>query len=164
MWADCRDPMMLKVGDIYYCYYTAIRKVEGADPPHEFCVGISSSKNLIDWKYEGFARLETSLKTPPESPFVVEKDGKFYLFYTSYKHGTVVAVSDNPVKGWKDLPEDKLLVTITGGGSASASEIFRDGDDWYISLISHEPNALYFFEIRKLVWHDDGKITAELID
>jgi len=158
--ADCRDPVMLKVGDTYYCYYTAVRKVEGADPPHEYCVGISSSKDLINWKDEGFARLETSLNTPPESPFAVEKDGKFYLFYTSYKHGTVVAVSDDPVKGWKDLPEDKLVVMA----GISASEILQDGDDWYISLISHAPNALHFFEIRKLVWHDDGKITAEVIN
>ncbi len=158
--ADCRDPSMLKVGDTYYCYYTAVRKVEGADPPHEFCVGISSSKDLINWKDEGFARLETSLKTPPESPFAVEKDGKFYLFYTSYKYGTVVAVSDHPAKGWKDLPEDKL-VTMAG---ISASEVLKDGDDWYISLISHAQNALHFFEIRKLIWHDDGKITVEVID
>jgi len=158
--ADCRDPMILKVGDTYYCYYTAVRKVEGANPPHEYCVGISSSKDLINWKDEGFARLETSLKTPPESPFAVEKDGKFYLFYTSYKDGTVVAVSDHPAKGWKDLPKDKLVIMK----GVSASEIIKDGDDWFISVISHAQNALHFFEIRKLIWNKDGSFSVEVIN
>ncbi len=157
--ADCRDPSILKVGNTYYCYYTAVRKVKDAVPPHEYCVGISSSKDLIHWKDEGFARLEASLKTPPESPFAIEKDGKFYLFYSSYNHGVVVAVSDHPAKGWKDLPEDKLVIMR----GVSASEIIKDGENWYISLISHAQNALHFFEIRKLIWHDDGKISAEVI-
>ncbi len=46
----------------------------------------------------------------------------------------------------------------------SASEIIKDGDDWFISVISHAQNALHFFEIRKLIWHKNGSFSAEVIE
>jgi len=43
-------------------------------------IGLAKSKDLVNWKDEGFARLESCLKTPPESPFAVENNGKFFCF------------------------------------------------------------------------------------
>lgn len=153
VWSDCRDPMVLKDGDTFYCYYTATRHT-GATPALESCVGVSSSKDLIHWQDEGYIRLDKSLTTPPESPFCVKRGGKYYLFYTNYGLGTVLAVSDDPVKGFT-YPEAFQVLP-----EASASEIHQDGDDWYISLISHAPNALHFFEIRRLLWAPDGTVSA----
>jgi beta-fructofuranosidase len=154
-WSDCRDPMVLKDGDTFYCYYTAARAT-GGEPPHESCVGVSSSKDLIHWRDEGFIRLTESLRTPPESPFVVKRGDKYYLFYTNYGLGTVYAVSDHPVTGFVYPGAEEMRVIP----EVSASEIYQDGDDWYISLISHAPNALHFFEIRRLVWAEDGTVSV----
>ena len=152
-WSDCRDPVVLQDGDTYFCYYTAVRKntENGQD---ESCLGISSSSDLIHWKDEGFIRLEQSLTTPPESPFVLKRNGTYYLFYTNYKYGTVYLTSKDPVKGWKELPADKMVLM----GGISASEIYEDNGKWYMSCISHQKNGLHFFEIKELIWGKDGSV------
>jgi hypothetical protein len=150
-WSDCRDPMVLQDGNTYYCYYTAMGKNAETGQP-ESRLGISSSSDLLHWKDEGFIRLEQSLATPPESPFVVRHDGKYYLFYTNYRYGTVYAMSDDPVKGWKELPVEKMVLM----SGVSASEIYRDGNTWYMSYISHDKNGLHFFGIKELVWSEGG--------
>jgi hypothetical protein len=89
---------------------------------------------------------------------VLKRGGKCYLFYSNYKHGTVYAVSDDPVKGWKELPPDEM--TVMGG--VSASEIYRSGDQWHLSYISHQKNCLHFFEIRQLRWESEGRPSADV--
>ena len=152
-WSDCRDPMVLKEGDTFYCYFTAARIVPETGK-HEFCMGMASSKNLTDWKDEGFLRLEHTLDTPPESPFVVKRNNEFYLFYTNYKHGIVYIKSNDPLKGWKENPEDPQSI-LKG---VSATEIITENGKWYITLISHMNNGLHFFETREMVWEDDGGV------
>lgn len=154
-WSDCRDPMILKEGDTFYCYYTGARMVPDTDT-HEYCLGISSSKDLIHWKDEGFRRLVHTLETPPESPFVVKKNGEFYLFYTNYKHGIVYIKSPDPLHGWEENPEDPQSI-IEG---VSATEIIQENGKWYITLISHMNNGLHFFEIKELIWNEDGSVSV----
>ena len=155
-WSDCRDPVILQDGENYYCYYTAVRKnAENGQP--ESCLGISSSTDLIKWKDEGFIRLEQSLTTPPESPFVLKRNGTYYLFYTNYKYGTVYLTSKDPVKGWTELPVDKMVLM----GGISASEIYEDNGRWYMSYISHQKNGLHFFEIKELLWGRDGGVSVK---
>ena len=158
-WSDCRDPMVLKDGDMFYCYYTAGRMIPDTEQ-FEYCMGIASSKDLLNWKDEGFRSFEHSLETPPESPFVVKKNGEFYLFYTNYKHGIVYVKSDNPLDGWKEDPDDPQSI-IEG---VSASEIFEENGKWYITYISHMANALHFFEIREVIWNDDGSVSVQDAD
>jgi hypothetical protein len=156
-WADCRDPVVLHDGGKYILYYTAARVVPETKQP-ESCIGIASSGDLLTWKDEGFIRLSESLTTPPESPFVLKRDGKYYLFYSNYKYGTVYAVSDDPVKGWKELKPDEM--TLMGG--VSASEVYRTGDQWHLSYISHQKNCLHFFEICRLRWDSEGRPSADV--
>lgn len=153
-WSDCRDPMVLKDGNVFYCYYTSAR-IDKATDKHEYCVGISSSTDLLSWKDEGFVRLENSLNTPPESPFVIKKNGKYYMFYTSYKYGIVYLTSNNPANGWKELPVEKMVLK----DKVSASEIYEDNGKWYMSYISHEKFSLHFFEICRLFWAKDGSVS-----
>ena len=155
-WSDCRDPMVLKEGDTFYCYFTAGRIVPETGK-HEYCLGIASSQNLLEWKDEGFVRLAHTLETPPESPFVVKRNDEYYLFYTNYKHGIVYIKSSDPVRGWKENPDDPQSI-LQG---VSATEIFADNGKWYITLISHMKNGLHFFEIRELLWEKDGGVRVE---
>lgn len=153
-WSDCRDPVVLKDGDIFYAYYCTNCVENGKT---SYCVGIASSHDLYIWKDEGYAIMEKSTQTPPESPFAVKKDGKYYLFYTDYKAGTVYAISDDPVSGWKDAPDDKRVV-IPG---VCASEVYDSAGKWYISYTRHYENHLQFFGIMELVWNDDGSVSAQ---
>lgn len=150
-WSDCRDPMVLKDGDRFYAYYCSTCRHPGSGELC-FCVGIASSQNLADWQDEGCIPLEKSLRTPPESPFAVKKDGRYYLFYTDYQAGTVYATSDDPVSGWKDAPEDKRVV-VPG---VTASEIYESDGRWYITCISHLENQFHFLEVKELLWLEDG--------
>lgn len=154
-WSDCRDPMVLKDGDVFYCYYTAARVNPDTDQT-ESCLGVASSKDLLNWKDEGFRRLEHTLTTPPESPFVVKRKGEYYLFYTNYKYGIVYVKSDDPLIGWKENPDDPQSI-LEG---VSATEIFEKDGEWYITLISHMDNGLHFLEIRELLWHEDGTVSV----
>jgi hypothetical protein len=155
-WSDCRDPMVLQDGDNFYCYYAAGR-INPETQKHEYCLGISSSKDLLTWKDEGFIRLEKSLDTPPESPFAVKHNEKYYIFYTNYKYGTTYITSNNPIKNWHELPVDKMSVIP----EVSASEILETKGKWYITLISHIKNGLHFFEIRDLIWNVDGTVSVK---
>jgi len=158
-WSDCRDPMILKEGDTFYCYYTAARMLPGTEE-HEYCLGISSSKDLIHWKDEGFSRLVNTLNTPPESPFVVKHKGEFYLFYTNYTHGIVYLRNPDPVNGWVEDPNDPQSIME----GVSATEIIQEDGKWYISYISHMNNGLHFFEIKELLWNSDGSVQVQDAD
>ena len=155
-WSDCRDPMVFRDGNIFYCYYTAMRKNTDTGQP-ESCLGISSSIDLFHWKDEGYIRLEHSLATPPESPFVFRHNGLYYLEYTNYKYGIVYLTSKDPVKGWKELPAEKMVLM----SGVSASEIYPEGDRLYMSYISHQKNGLHFFEICELEWNQDGSLKVK---
>lgn len=155
-WSDGRDPCILKDGDMFYAYYCAHTYSEELNRG-VYCIGVASSKDLYNWKDEGFVILKESMNTPPESPFVIKKNGKYYLFYTDYKAGTVFAISDNPTTGFIDAaPEIRTIIP-----SVSASEIYFSNGKWYISYISHEPNQLHFFEIMELLWNSDGTFSTK---
>jgi len=158
-WSDCRDPMVLKDGRNYYCYYTAMR-LNTETQQLESCIGISSSQDLLHWKDEGFIPLKYSLSTPPESPFVVKHKQTFYLVYTNYKYGIVYLTSKDPVQGWQEMPEDKMSLI----GGVSATELLKVGNEWQISLISHMKNGLHFLEFRKFIWNRDGSIAVTQIE
>ena len=170
-WSDCRDPMVLKDDDgTFYCYYTCARRVPVAAPvepgtpeygnadrdkvggPVESCLGVASSRDLINWKDEGFIRLEKSLHTPPESPFMVKRGGRYFLFYTDYKLGTTCVVSDHPTRGFEYLPGGRDVI-VPG---VSASEIIEHDGAWFISKIVHRPQAMHFLAVNKLEWDEDG--------
>ena len=155
-WSDCRDPMILKDGKMFYCYYTAARINPETEQP-ENCLGIASSDDLLNWKDEGFRRLEHTLTTPPESPFVVKHKGEYYLFYTNYKHGIVYVKSPDPLHGWKENPDDPQSIME----GVSATEIFEKDGRWYITFISHMNHALHCFDIRELIWEDDGTVSVK---
>jgi hypothetical protein len=78
-----RDPMVLKVGDLYHCYYS------GNDPgkPKPGKVYCRTSPDLLHWssyREVGWGGHSSGLGPwSAECPFVVYLDGYYYLFRTS---------------------------------------------------------------------------------
>jgi len=138
LFAAHRDHFVLKIGENQWLMYVVGTKEKRG------CVSLFRSANLIDWTFAGYAL--TSGPDAPlspawgamESPFVVQKDGKYYLFitYTDSKretyNNTLVFVSDDPTdfgvyngENGGAMPIAKLF--------AHAPEIIQDGDNWYIT-------------------------------
>lgn len=99
------DPSVITVGDEYYLYFT------NADGKTD-CTFIQAykSKNLTDWEWLGRVFVPNRDAWAVSSlwaPEVIEKDGKFYMYYsgydTHYHHmGIGVAVSDSPAGPFKE--------------------------------------------------------------
>lgn len=72
-WSDARDPMVLRYNNHYFLYYTG-KDQEGG------IVGVAMAENLQGpWRDLG-AVLTISHPMMPESPFVLEHNGYFYLY------------------------------------------------------------------------------------
>jgi hypothetical protein len=80
--ANARDPMVLPVGDVYYCYYTAFPNRRGA-------VYCRVSADLRTWSDSRMVAFGGSAGTGPSSaecPFVVhqQETESYYLFRTQW--------------------------------------------------------------------------------
>ena len=133
-----RDHFVLKVSDDEYLMY-----VVGV---HQKCGAVScfSSRDLITWQFEKFAL--TSGENAPlkpawgafESPFVIKKDGLYYLFVTytdcssSNYNDTLVFCSEDPRNFGEYNGEADGVKPITKL-SAHAGEILEYNGKYYIT-------------------------------
>jgi beta-fructofuranosidase len=98
-----RDHFVLKTDDTYVMYATGVKDGKG-------CISVMVSDNLYNWKFVGYALTSgdnAPLSNCPwgafESPFVVKREGLYYLFttYTDCSeenyNDTLVFVSDDPL-------------------------------------------------------------------
>ena len=157
-WSDCRDSMVFLDDDgTAYMYYCTARKTPagGMEP----ALGIASSRDMIHWQDEGayaFDICDVAL----ESPFVLKKDGKYYLFYTNCSHGTSYAVSDSPITGWKSLGMllEPKVPPLCPANVPSCAEVFCYKGAWYISCAERQPGCEQYLEIFELEWLEDGTV------
>lgn len=159
-WSDCRDPMVFVDDDgVAYLYFCTAKY----DEEHKLvpALGVASSTDMINWKDEGaycFDICDITL----ESPYVIKRDGKYYLFYTNCGYGTAYAVSDNPINGWKGL--GMLMKAdwepINPANVPSCAEVFCFKDKWYISCCVRESGCEQYLEIFELFWNDDGSVSV----
>ena len=131
LWPSSRDPYIMKGEDGKYWIYVVSSGVGGRD-----------NSQVIRVKTEDFDSFEEpqvimeieGVRTAIESPFLVERNGVWYLFCT-YAHRryeeTVVIVSDNPDHF---SLEENCLTTLFG----HASEIFTYDGKTYISSCGPE--------------------------
>ncbi len=151
-WSNARDSMVFRNGDgLYYMYYCTS---EGTFDSNRDVMGMASSEDLLHWKDEGFTSgLHTEKAS--ESPFVVARDGKYYMFFTDCaRGGTGYAVSSHPLRGWQIKPgEEHMVIT----DSVCASEVFEFKGQWYISYARWILTELLgFVGFKELFWEEDG--------
>ncbi len=157
-WSDCRDSMVFLDDDgTAYMYYCTARKT--ADGGMETALGISSSRDMLTWHDEGAYTFDICDITL-ESPFVLKKDGKYYLFYTNCGHGTSYAVSDDPISGWRSLGMllEPKAPPLCPANVPSCAEVFCYKGVWYISCAERQPGCEQYLEIFELAWQDDGTV------
>ncbi|MER7952612.1 family 43 glycosylhydrolase [Streptomyces sp. NPDC096079] len=138
-----RDPMVLRVGGEWVMYYTEL-----SAPGGHHVVAFRRSADLVRWSEPGVAFTDASTDATvsvTESPYVVERDGWYYLFigprngYT----GTDVLASRDPFRF--------DLTGLAGHVAGHAVEVFADGETWWASAAGWFGRGLY---VAPLEWRD----------
>lgn len=134
-----RDPFIFRDDRYgYICYYVARMKDDPSHPAGdqgEACVAAATSSDLIHWKDRGPVLIrrvvgsDTNTYAHPESPCVVKREGRYYLFWKGGV-GTRYVVSDDPL----DFQGREETVLAT----SHASRIVEWGSQWYITSCSRE--------------------------
>ncbi|MEU1072839.1 family 43 glycosylhydrolase [Streptomyces sp. NPDC005878] len=138
-----RDPMVVRIGGDWVMYYTEL----SADGHHLVC--LCRSADLLHWSASATAFTDDSTAAQgvsvTESPFVVERDGWFYLFIgpRGGYEGTDVLASRDPARFTLD--------GYAGHVPGHAVEPVTDGRDWYASAAGWFRHGL---RIAPLAWQD----------
>ncbi len=131
LWGCCRDPHVISHPDHgYILYYVAwIKGTRG----NLAALGAAISDNLISWQDIGPVMIRERANeystASMESPCVVEREGRFYLFY-KHRDETRLAVSEDP---FNFADKQDIWFSV-----AHAAEIFEIKGRWYISSCSRE--------------------------
>jgi hypothetical protein len=129
--SNTRDPMVLKIGSMYYCYYTAYPNHHGADY-------VRTSKDKIHWSEPQKVAFGGSQGNGPysaECPFVYyhKESGYYYLlrnqFYGEHSQFAVYR-SKNPLDFGKDSDQN-LVETMP----YAAPEIIESDGQLYIATL-----------------------------
>jgi hypothetical protein len=142
---NTRDPMVIKIGRDYYCYYTKSPDGVGA-------VYCRKSRNLEQWSLPymvAFGGRAGMKGTSYECPHVVEIDGYFYLFATQRYEGqprTSVYRSDDPLDFGID-DDSKLIAMLP----VAAPELIRDNGRWYIAALKPDLDGI---RVAPLEWEE----------
>jgi hypothetical protein len=142
---NTRDPMAIRIGGLWHCYYTAHTKEKGFD----YC---RTSPDLAadHWSESRLVAGGGRAGSGPysaECPHVVELDGWYYLFRTQ-RYGanaqTSVYRSSDPLDfGVND--DGKFVGTLP----VAAPELVRHDGQWYIAYLLP---SLKGIQIAKLKW------------
>jgi hypothetical protein len=147
---DARDPMVLRVGNQWVMYYTANSTRSGGN--HE--VAYRTSTDLVHWGSKQVAFTHPTTGTfggPTESPFVVAKDGWYYLFVCCEAgyDDTRVYKSRDPLHFSYDAKAGHI--------AEHAAEVVQDTDGtWYVSGAGWGAGGVY---LRPLDF-DGTEVTA----
>jgi hypothetical protein len=128
---NVRDPMVLRIGGKWYCYYTAHPGNKGADY-------VRTSDDLLHWGQERLVAARGKSGGGPysaECPFVVEpQPGHYYLFRTQ-GYGkdaqTMVYHSRDPLDFGIDNDAAHYVTTLP----VAAPEVFRYEGRWYLAAL-----------------------------
>jgi hypothetical protein len=152
---NARDAMVIKVGDEWYCYYTAYPRVDGRLVGYDFC---RTSKDLRNWseaKIVSAGGLTGDDPATTECPHVVHIGPYYYLFRTrAYQYPPVTAVyrSKDPLDFGVGPKADENFVCLL---PVAAPEIILpegDREKWYIAALSTDLQGI---RIAELTWVSD---------
>jgi hypothetical protein len=141
-----RDPMILRIGDKWACYYCA-NDTGKRIPNKDFA---RTSDDLIHWSdYKEVAWGGVSSGThavSAECPFVIFLDGYYYLFRTSEYYPparTHVYRSEDPFDFGLNTDE-KWVATLR----VSAPEVVQVGNQYYISSVEDLKGGIQLFRLK----------------
>ena len=144
---NTRDAMVLKVGWVYYCYYTAFPKREGA-------VYARASGDLLEWGPARIVNRGGKGGTGPfsaECPHVVQRSGNYFLFRTE-RYGknnrTHVYRSAHPLEFGADGSDRNWIAELP----VAAPEIIVDRGEEYLAALEPELNGI---RISRLRWVEE---------
>lgn len=139
---DARDPMLLRDGKNWVLYYTANSTPEGGN----HIVAAVTSPDLMHWSERKVVFTHPRTGTfagPTESPFVVRRGPRYYLFVTDNDVVHTYA-SEDPLH-WDYSRE-------VGSFKGHACEVVRDEKGaWFISHVGWMSGGL---SLAPLTWHD----------
>lgn len=163
------DPEVIRYGDTYWIYPTFSDFYE--KQTHFDCF---SSKDLVNWtKHE---RILTSdevkwAKKAMWAPSVLEKDGKYYFFFSANDvhegeiGGIGVAVAEKPEGPYKDLLGKPLVNDIVNGAQPIDQYVFKDSDGTYYMIYGgwrHCNIVKLKDDFTGLLPYEDGTIYKEI--
>lgn len=148
---DARDPCVFRHGDKWIMYYTANRPA--AEGNH--VVMAVTSDDLLHWddpKVVFTHPVVGKWGGPTESPFVFERNGKYYLSTCEMPpyDSTTFWVSDSPYH-WD-------IENAVGATPAHCAEVIRDGNKWYVSRAGWGRGGVYLAELE---WLDQSLADSE---
>jgi hypothetical protein len=145
-----RDPMILKCGNTYYCYYTSHTTAFNPD-------GAAYARTSLDLKNWSASVMVSHTAPYPgnsprfsdECPFVIYREdvGLYYLFVTQIygkNSQTTVYASPNPLYFGIDNNTYKVCTL-----PVAAPEVFLVGDQWYIASTMPDYGGI---QLAKLKW------------
>jgi len=138
--------MVLKVDDTYYMYYTA-SCLEGG------CIAIATSSTLMGpWKDEG--SIYVAATGMPESPFVLEREGVYYLFFNNI--GEQYAIATDPRGPW----QDRSILRVAGENTTQVwgNEFLQVEGEWITSFLT-----TYSINVRWLRWNENNSPPEPII-
>ena len=132
-----RDHAIIKVGDTWLMYASGVKDDYS-------CVSLLTSKDLINWQFHGYA-LTSSGDAPLnpswgafESPYVLERDGMYYLFITytdcamDNYHNMLVFCSADPYS-FGDYSQSKHDDMVIATLHSHAGEVIFDQGKYYLT-------------------------------
>jgi arabinan endo-1,5-alpha-L-arabinosidase len=135
---EARDPMVCRVEDRWVMYYTATSEPAGGN----HVVAAAESDDLVHWRGRHLVYTDELVGTgagPTESPFVVEHDGRWYLFMGPSRMAEIMKPGIDIRKEWKRVYSTTVVLASddplhfdradeVGFIEAHASEVIVDGD------------------------------------
>jgi predicted GH43/DUF377 family glycosyl hydrolase len=120
-WADCRDPTVIKVGDVVYLYYTGTDTTGGI-------IGLATASSPAGpWTDLG-SIIPPIVGGMPESPTVALFADSYYLFYNQTNAGERYQIGNSPAGPWQEA------YPFTPGW---AHEVWQNPEgEWYTSYLT----------------------------